>query len=341
MKLSIIIPLYNKEKYIDRCLKSLLSQDISPEEYEIIIIDDGSTDSGAAIAKDFAKEHSNIHLFPQPNKGLSATRNRGIDLAKGDYVYFLDADDYIANNVLKYLIELSEKNNLEILGFNTRYTSEGSLTQTSTENPENLNVEVMDGMTYIAKQGFRNEVWWYIIQKKFLLNTEIRFVIGRFLEDSMFTNSLFLKANKMAKANIDVHRFVKVPNSIQTSDNSEHLLKFIDDLVFAIEEIDSTIKNLNHSHPHYSEVVKDFKRKQQSYVFTLFIKAFRCRLLKFSDLEKILSRLKELNVYPINLKIGGIGNRKTRLLYSLIIVPILNNKVLLFPSLKIKRLLSH
>ncbi len=100
MKLSILIPLYNKEKYIERCLKSLLDQDISPSEYEIIIVDDGSKDSSAQIVENYAEKNANIHLISQQNQGPSVARNRCLEAAKGNYLYFLDADDYLATNVL-------------------------------------------------------------------------------------------------------------------------------------------------------------------------------------------------------------------------------------------------
>ena len=86
MKLSIIIPVYNSEKYINNCLESLLAQEMLANEYEIIIVNDGSTDSSGLIVRNYTERHSNIHLFNQKNKGVGAARNRGIELAKGDYI---------------------------------------------------------------------------------------------------------------------------------------------------------------------------------------------------------------------------------------------------------------
>ncbi len=342
MKLSIVIPLYNKEKYIDRCVKSLLNQDLIPNEYEIIIIDDGSTDSSCSIAQVFAKKNKNVHLFSQENKGLSATRNRGLEIAKGDYIYFLDADDYIASNVLKCLTELSEENELNILGFDMKYVSDDddSFTDSLTQNLQDLSVQVMDGITFIGERGYRNEVWWYIIKKSFLLDTGIKFIDGRFAQDSPFTSNLFAKANRVARIKLDVHRFVKVENSVQTSTDNAHLLKYIYDFVFAIEELGLLIKNIDNSHKSYEKAVRNFKQKQQSFVFSLFIKVFRCDILKFDELKKILVKLKKMDTYPINPKIGGIGGSKTSLIYNMTVVPIINNKTLLFLGLRIKRIIS-
>jgi len=340
MKLSIVIPLYNKEKYIDRCLQSLLNQDLSSSEYEIIIVDDGSTDSSFAIAQKYADIHTNFHLYRQKNGGAGAARNKGLEVSKGDYIYFLDADDYIATNVLKCLLELAEVNKLEILGFNTMYINDGSLTDSLTQNLHDLPVQVMDGMTFIADRGFRNEAWWYIIKKSFLLDTGVKFTEGRYLQDSIFSANLILRTKRIDKVNMDVHRFVQVENSATTNKKPTHLLKFIDDIVYALGKFDELIKGLDSLNVNYHKVVKVYKSKQQSFVFTLFIKAFRCPIIDFNDLKKILFKLKKLDVYPINPKIGGIGGNKTSFIYTRIVVPIFNNKTLLFLSLRIKRLIS-
>ena len=104
-KVSIIIPLYNLEKLIGKCIASALGQDLSPEEYEILVIDDGSTDGSLAAAEKAAQGHPNVHVYTKPNEGLSRTRNYGTDRAAGRYVMYLDADDYLEPNVLGRLVE--------------------------------------------------------------------------------------------------------------------------------------------------------------------------------------------------------------------------------------------
>ena len=107
-KVSIIIPLYNLEKLIGKCIASALGQDLSPEEYEILVIDDGSTDGSLAAAEKAAQGHPNVHVYTKPNEGLSRTRNYGTDRAAGRYVMYLDADDYLEPNVLGRLVETME-----------------------------------------------------------------------------------------------------------------------------------------------------------------------------------------------------------------------------------------
>ncbi len=114
MKLSIIVPVYNAEKWLRRCVESLLNQDIDKSEYEILLIDDGSKDGSLALAQQLANEASNIRVFTQPNAGPGAARNRGIDNATGDYLMFVDADDDLKPNSLAPILDIAISNGLDL-----------------------------------------------------------------------------------------------------------------------------------------------------------------------------------------------------------------------------------
>lgn len=107
--LSIIVPVYNMEKYVERCIRSILSQSFS--DYELLIIDDGSEDKSCEVIKTLVKDDPRVHLFEYPNGGVSVARNRGLDHVKGKYVVFIDADDYISDNYLLHI--MSQVNNHE------------------------------------------------------------------------------------------------------------------------------------------------------------------------------------------------------------------------------------
>ena len=344
MKLSIIIPLYNKEKYIERCLESLSAQDISPRDYEVIIVDDESKDSGVEIAQNYANNNAdvNIHLIKQQNQGPSAARNNGLKLAKGKYVYFLDADDYIALNTLNYLLKLCEKNNLDILEFDTSEIADG--TEPSTElsstplNSQELAVPVVNGSTYIIKYNFRNQAWRYIIKRSFILDTEITFLEEmRAYEDLIFTVNLFLQSNRISKANINAHRYVRVPNSIVTTKNSKKNLEFLHSMVKAVSELSILINNLKTSEQNHLKLIGRLKNKQFVVVYALLVRAFKYGV-NTKDLNTILIELNTLEAYPINPKVEGIG--KGSLFHSLFFVPIFNNKTYCLFGLKIMNRLS-
>lgn len=103
MWLSIIIPLYNCAPYIGTCLDSILQQGLGEDEYEVVVIDDGSTDNGAEVVNAYSAQHSNIRLVQQEKGGVSAARNRGIDEAHGEYIEFIDADDRLLPNGIRTL----------------------------------------------------------------------------------------------------------------------------------------------------------------------------------------------------------------------------------------------
>ncbi|SEQ46033.1 Glycosyltransferase involved in cell wall bisynthesis [Hyunsoonleella jejuensis] len=332
MELSIIIPIYNNEEQIKRCLTSLLNQDLKLSEYEIIVVDDGSTDLSQSIVKQYAKKYKNIHLYYQKNAGSGAARNAGIEFSKGDYIYFLDADDYIAKNVLKRLIELCKINRLEMLCFNTKEIgADHFMPNTTTQNIQDISLDVINGKECIARHNFRTEVWWYITKRTFLLESGLKFPHDRFVQDVNFTARLLLRAKRISKINFDVHRYVIVEDSASRNSDTVHMRKYIKDLITAVEEYDALIKGLKHSNfLHYEEVVKKLKRKQHMWTFSIFIKAFKCRL-NVKELKNILLRLKEMNAYPITSEHGEIRTSK---LYNKILIPIFNNRILLFLAVK-------
>ena len=112
MKVSVIVPVYNTEKYLRKCLDSLVNQDFS--DYEIVIVNDGSTDNSESIIKEYVSKYDFIKSFTKENGGLSSARNYGIDKASGNYLAFVDSDDYVESNYLKELYESITKNKSDI-----------------------------------------------------------------------------------------------------------------------------------------------------------------------------------------------------------------------------------
>lgn len=115
-KLSVIVPIYNVEKFLRRCIDSIINQSYS--NLEIILVDDGSPDNCGKICDEYAALDNRIKVIHQANGGLSAARNIGIDSATGEYVAFIDSDDYIASNMYDEMISLMETNDLDIISCN-------------------------------------------------------------------------------------------------------------------------------------------------------------------------------------------------------------------------------
>ena len=115
MLLSLILPVYNVEEYLGRCIESCLNQDLPKSEYEIIVVIDGSPDNSIDVAKRYQKKNKNIKIITRENGGLSAARNTGLQVASGDYVWFIDSDDAITENSLKGIYEEMTRHSLEVL----------------------------------------------------------------------------------------------------------------------------------------------------------------------------------------------------------------------------------
>lgn len=126
MFLSFIVPVYNTEDYLPECLDSLLHQDIPETEYEIICVNDGSTDGSGAILQQYQETHRNLHIIEQPNRGVAAARNAGLEAAQGEYIWFVDSDDFIAPDALKAVCEETLAEEVDILNFGT-YTFQDTL----------------------------------------------------------------------------------------------------------------------------------------------------------------------------------------------------------------------
>lgn len=169
IKLSIIIPVFNDEKNIERCLKSVFEQDISADEYEVIVVNDGSYDGTQSIVEVIQVRHKNLFLINTENRKLGAARNTGIKYSNGKYILFLDSDDYIKNNVLNIMLCEVEFNDLDIL-FSDYYNQDnsgGELLKNMSYVKNNLFTQ--SGIEFIKKTRFTGFLGFVCIKKVFLL----------------------------------------------------------------------------------------------------------------------------------------------------------------------------
>ena len=179
MFLSLIIPVYNVEKYVAECLDSLLDQDIPQEDYEILCINDGSTDGSLAILREYEAKYANIRVIDKENGGVSSVRNVGIEEARGDYLWMVDSDDLIAHHFLAYLREVARASDPDIIDFGA-YHFHGDLTEEERKAyyEHSLPAQAFANNVYITRSLFKRE---------FLLNNHMRFDTElAYSEDSLF-----------------------------------------------------------------------------------------------------------------------------------------------------------
>lgn len=305
MKLSIILPVFNMEKYLHRSIHSLLAQDIPKDEYEIIIVNDESKDKSLAIARELEAAHENVIVCDKKNGGAGAARNSGLDLAKGKYIHFVDPDDYVAENIYKTLVECAERNQLDLLAFDIIKTTDTNLYQTKSimEELDCNQLQVEDGITYIAHTNYNSACWWYLLNREFLTKTGLRFIEGRWMEDSILTPKLFIKAKRVAKIPLDVYRYMVIPNSAMTSTEPTHYQKLIHDIENATFVFDDILKTIPENGENHIKCKNRIKTRQQSFVFYLLVRLMKSGL-PTKYIPKMLYEFKKINAYPLTNFIG-------------------------------------
>ena len=206
-KLSIIIPVYNTELYVDKCLRSCAEQDILPEDYEIIVINDGSTDTSLKIVNGLAAEYTNLIVIDKPNGGVSSARNTGLDIAEGKYVWFIDADDWIEKNCLAILLDTIVRNTLDALQINAkRVDNTGFVTP---YHPDLFkDSPVLPTKDYVDGGFFEGYAWMTIFRREIVKEQNIRFNSEfKMSEDLLFSLELISHIKRIQRINIDPYYY--------------------------------------------------------------------------------------------------------------------------------------
>jgi len=237
MLLSIIVPVYNVEKYLRKCVDSLLTQDLPPEEYEIILVDDGSTDQSGTICDEYAAGHPIVKAMHQQNGGLSAARNNGVAVAQGRYVQFVDSDDYLEPNVLKALVEKMETDRLDVLRFNYRNVNERNEVIEPNKDPKhwvNYSSEVCDGLTFLNERlGPACYACQFMARRELL--TDCRFKEGIYFEDTEWTPRMLIKAQRAASTDLMVYNYLFREGSITLSVDEAKKRKVLADKLLLVD----------------------------------------------------------------------------------------------------------
>lgn len=213
--ISVIIPVYNVEKYLVQCLQSVVEQTYT--NLEIILIDDGSTDSSPMICDTFAREDERIKVIHQSNGGLSCARNLGLDIMQGDYVSFVDSDDWIDRDMFAKLLGILEEESADI-AICSYYWVRGE----HHLPVDNSGKKVVYTRETALKELFRDKIIRNYVCDKFYkreLFDGIRFPIGRFYEDIAITYKLFDKARKIVSIGVPKYYYRVHDNSIVAKEN--------------------------------------------------------------------------------------------------------------------------
>lgn len=194
---SIIIPAYNAEKTIEKCLRSVLEQTYS--HFELIVVNDGSQDDSLAICKRFESEDDRITVVDKPNEGVSAARNKGIDMAKGEYIMFIDADDWIDRDYLETMTSAIGEADISISSFVQEYGA--GAVERPYKKALNRDLSGEEIMGAFAKDCIDCKIYTYLVWGKLYRRTsigEVRFVRQAYSEDAVFIREVISRCNKIS-----------------------------------------------------------------------------------------------------------------------------------------------
>lgn len=215
-KVSIVVPIYNADKYIARCVDSLLNQDY--KNIELVLINDGSYDESEKICNDYVKNNKNVKLFTQKNSGVSVARNTGVKNSTGDYICFVDSDDYVKSSFISDFVKAIEKDSSDIAICKYERVSE-YIYYDSNEELSTTTISGIDGLKelleFYPKGIITNHMWNKIFKKE--LFEGIEFPIGRNFEDIGVCYLLFEKANIISLMNKSNYYYYEHENSIMTN----------------------------------------------------------------------------------------------------------------------------
>ena len=237
--LSIVVPIYKVEPYLRKCVDSLLAQDLNPEEYEIILVDDGSPDDCGKIADEFAAKFSNVRTVHQENGGLSVARNTGILAARGKYIQFVDSDDYLDPDVLGALVGRAERDKLDVLRFNYRNVNENYEEFEPNKEPRpfmDYSVTACDGLEFLNERlGYACYACQFLIKasivKKCLFKNHILF------EDMQWTPRMLRKAQKASSTPDVIYNYFSRRGSITKAADIGKQRKLVESKLLLITDL--------------------------------------------------------------------------------------------------------
>jgi len=216
---SIIIPCYNAEKYIHKCLESCLNQRLDYNTFEIIAIDDGSEDNTLNILHEFAHNNPQLHMqiLTQKNAGQSRARNHGLEYAHGKYILYLDSDDFFVDNTISEILYTAIDNQLDMLWFDHQHVDENYnlLPLPQADCKKHVPTDIMSGIDFI-KKAFNHSgmVWQFIFRKDFLIKNNILFFDGIIMQDIVYTLQCLYKCKRVQYYPICAYNYLIRSNSV-------------------------------------------------------------------------------------------------------------------------------
>lgn len=289
--ISVIIAAYNAEKTIERCLNSILENKY--EDYEVIVINDGSTDETEKVVELFASDK--IKYFYKENTGVADTRNYGIEMAKGEYITFVDSDDYVANNYFENLDKYL-KEGIDIIKRKAIILEEKTSSKQKIVGPVFEDCTGEEAFNKLCFEDiYMDTLWSYIVKKSLLEENDLKFTPDLFHEDFGLISLMILKANSIVSLDDYVYYYVQTDGSIMREQNKQKTYKKAKDVLIHYDNI--------------LESVEEYKLNKNT-MDNIKIYCTNVILLKVKELtgknqQEYIKELKKRKIYK-NIKIRNI-----------------------------------
>ncbi|MCI3936495.1 glycosyltransferase [Chryseobacterium aahli] len=305
MKLSIIVPVYNLENYISRCLDSILIQDFP--DYEIIIINDGSTDRSLSICEHYALADSRIKVFSQKNSGVSNARNMGIENSCGEWICFIDGDDFINKQSLNKIFSSRDMSNYECVVARSHINDGVGIIKEKYEYNESFVDETFDGVRLAVDRGyFRGSIWGAFYKRQFLINNNIVFPPNiKNGEDAIFFSMVLIFAKKITFSDINFYNVYERQGSASRSWTFDRVIYMVNNIKF----INSYIT----SNPHLSVGAINILHYNIYRTISVIYNSFS-RCFSFKNFFILNSKLKKELTFKINVGEIFLSSSKINLL---------------------------
>lgn len=241
-RISVIIPIYNVAEYLKKCIDSILDQ--SGVEIEVILVNDGSTDNSGEICDNYSKKDSRIKVFHKENGGVSSARNNGLKNATGEWICFVDADDWIEKNSIEKIISVDVKNILDIIIAKSHIKREEIIEKE--EYPFDINWEgqIFNGSDLLKNEGYvRGSVCGVLYRRIFLIKNNISFPVNlKNGEDSIFNSICTIFAERVSFSNAHFYNIYERDGSATRSWTFERILNMVDNINYINNYIESHIE---------------------------------------------------------------------------------------------------
>lgn len=290
--LTYIVPIYNTEAYVLQCLQSIVSQDMDADSYEVLAVDDGSTDSSCALVRSFALEHPQVRVLAQRNAGVSAARNLALDNARGCYLMFVDSDDHICNNSVPRLLNRIQDENLDVLSFNYCCMDMEGNQLPHTRDDNYVTTAPSTGFDFLTAHSMTPYVWRFIVRREYLEQGHWRFDPSLIVcEDGALIARFLLNAPRVAHDAQQVYCYVKRGDSAMHNTDREHLRRRICSQVDSAASINATARQFENSMGQQAPASVDGVRNV--YLFFSMTKALTTGLV-----DETLERIRKAGLYP-------------------------------------------